>query len=401
QQIEFSEAMKEMQGNWIGKSTGADIDFPLSGSPRRGERGNAIPGFGYAEYRVANGINFENARKNRKNPTEAEQVLWNALRNRTSGYKFRRQHPIENFIADFVCLDAWIIVEIDGGYHTTEEQQDADRERDGLLKEIGFTTLRFTNEEVLIDLGNTIHKIKKACDLAISTSLAQKRDSHKPSPQQGEGWVRVFTTRPDTIFGVDFMVLAPEHELVKKITSPEQAPAMKDYLGYVNSRSERERMAEKKITGCFTGAYAIHPFSGKEMPIWVSEYVLAGYGTGAIMAVPCGDDRDHKFAKHFNISITNIIGDFYNGEEANPSKDAVLENSDFLNGMKMKEAIEVVIQKVEEKGIGKRKVNYKMRDAAFSRQRYWGEPFPIIWKDGIAVPLEEKDLPLKLPYVET
>lgn len=212
--------------------------------------------------------------------------------------------------------------------------------------------------------------------------------------------LRVYTTRPDTIFGVDFMVVAPELELVSEIKSAEQTAAVDEYLAYVKSRSERERMAEKKITGVFTGAYAINPFDGREIPIWTSEYVLAGYGTGAIMAVPCGDERDHKFAKHFNIPITNIIGSHYNGEEANATKEAILENSGFLNGMLMKDAIEVAIKAMEEKGIGIRKVNYKMRDAGFSRQRYWGEPFPITWKDGVPVALEEKDLPLLLPHMD-
>jgi leucyl-tRNA synthetase len=211
----------------------------------------------------------------------------------------------------------------------------------------------------------------------------------------------VYTTRPDTIFGVDFMVVAPEHELIESITTPEQKEAVEAYVTYVKSRSDRERQAEKKITGCFTGAYAINPFDGREIPVWISEYVLAGYGTGAIMAVPCGDERDFKFAQHFNIPITNIIGDAFNGTDANPTKDALLSNSGFLDGMKMRDAIEVVITKLEEMGIGKRKVNYKMRDAAFSRQRYWGEPFPIVWKDGIAYPLEESQLPLELPDVES
>lgn len=211
----------------------------------------------------------------------------------------------------------------------------------------------------------------------------------------------VYTTRPDTIFGVDFMVVAPEHELIEKITTAEQKEAVDAYITYVKSRSDRERQAEKKITGCFTGAYAINPFDGREIPVWISEYVLAGYGTGAIMAVPCGDERDFKFAKHFNIPITNIIGDAFDGTDANPTKDAVLSNSGFLNGMKMRDAIEVVIEKLEAMGIGKRKVNYKMRDAAFSRQRYWGEPFPIVWQDGVAYPLDEKELPLLLPDVES
>ena len=213
--------------------------------------------------------------------------------------------------------------------------------------------------------------------------------------------LRVYTTRPDTIFGVDFMVIAPEHELVEAITTTEQKQAVEDYISYVKSRSERERMAEKKISGVFTGAYALNPFDDREIPIWISEYVLAGYGTGAIMAVPCGDERDHKFARHFNIPITNIIGSYYNGEEANPTKDAILENSGFINGMIMKDAIDVVINKLEERGIGVRKVNYKMRDAAFSRQRYWGEPFPIVWKDGIAYPMDESQLPLELPHVDS
>ena len=223
----------------------------------------------------------------------------------------------------------------------------------------------------------------------------------------------VYTTRPDTIFGVDFMVVAPEHEILGKVVPATQQPAVDEYLTYVKSRSERERMAEKKITGCFTGAYAINPFNGLRIPIWTSEYVLAGYGTGAIMAVPCGDERDFKFAKHFSIPITNIIGDYFNGLEANPTKEAKLENSDFLDGIVMKDAIVIVIKKLEDRGIGTRKVNYRMRDAAFSRQRYWGEPFPITWQDeeaagaapagqslGIAVPLDESRLPLELPHIE-
>ncbi len=210
----------------------------------------------------------------------------------------------------------------------------------------------------------------------------------------------VYTTRPDTIFGVDFMVVAPELELVQQIKTTDQTNAVDEYIAYVKSRSDVDRMAEKKITGCFTGAYAVNPFNGKQIPIWISEYVLAGYGTGAIMGVPCGDERDFKFAKHFNIPITNIIGSHFNGQEANPTKEVPYNNSEFVNGMKYAEAAKVVIDKLEEKSIGKRKVNYRMRDAGFSRQRYWGEPFPIIWNDGVAVALEEIDLPLELPHVD-
>ncbi|MEY2595625.1 MAG: hypothetical protein RI965_897 [Bacteroidota bacterium] len=209
--------------------------------------------------------------------------------------------------------------------------------------------------------------------------------------------LRVYTTRPDTIFGIDFMVVAPEHELIGKITSAVQSNAVSNYIDYVNSRSERERMAEKKISGVFTGAYCKHPFNDRQIPIWISEYVLAGYGTGAIMAVPCGDERDFKFAQHFEIPVTNIIGEYYNGTEANPTKDALLQNSGFLNGLKMSDAINISIDKLESMGIGKRQTNYKMRDAAFSRQRYWGEPFPIIWKDDMAIPMKESELPIELP----
>ena len=209
--------------------------------------------------------------------------------------------------------------------------------------------------------------------------------------------LKVYTTRPDTIFGIDFMVIAPEHELVATITSSSQKAAVEAYLEYVNSRSERERMAEKKITGVFSGAYCQHPFNDRKIPVWISEYVLAGYGTGAIMAVPCGDERDFKFARHFDISITNIIGQHFDGNDANPTKEAILENSGFLNGLKMADAIGVAIDKLEEMGIGKRHTNFKMRDAAFSRQRYWGEPFPIVWKEDVAIPLPESALPLELP----
>ncbi len=236
--------------------------------------------------------------------------------------------------------------------------------------------------------------IGKSSGAEIDFEVFGTKDSDKKTS------LKVYTTRPDTIFGVDFMVIAPEHELVETITTAEQKTTVEEYIAYVKSRSERERMAEKKISGVFTGAYAVNPFDQRQIPIWISEYVLAGYGTGAIMAVPCGDERDHKFAQYFSIPITNIIGSFYNGEEANATKEALLENSGFLNGVKMKDAIDIVIDKLEEMGIGKRKVNFKMRDAAFSRQRYWGEPFPIKWKEGVAYPMDANELPLELPHVD-
>ncbi|MBK9301174.1 MAG: leucine--tRNA ligase [Bacteroidetes bacterium] len=215
--------------------------------------------------------------------------------------------------------------------------------------------------------------------------------------------LKVFTTRPDTVFGVSFMVLAPEHEYVQSITTPAQQEAVKAYQKYVTSRSERERLAEtKKVTGVFTGAYAIHPFTKKEIPIWISEYVLAGYGTGAIMAVPCGDERDYAFATFFNLDIPNIFKDIDISEKAYTEKNALIAHSSFLNDLSVKEASKVAIEQIESLQIGTRKVNYRMRDAGFSRQRYWGEPFPIRYdKDGIPRALPNEELPLHLPYLET
>ena len=216
-----------------------------------------------------------------------------------------------------------------------------------------------------------------------------------------EETLTVYTTRPDTIFGVDFMVVAPEHPAIEKLITSDTRVSVENYISYVKSRSDRERQAEKKISGCFSGGYAIHPFTGKKIPVWIAEYVLIGYGTGAIMGVPCGDDRDFRFAQHFSIPITNIIGEHYTGTAANATKDAVLQESDFLNGIVMRDAIPLVLEKITAMGIGRKKVNYKMRDASFSRQRYWGEPFPIRWDNGIARPLDESQLPLLLPQVET
>jgi len=229
--------------------------------------------------------------------------------------------------------------------------------------------------------------------------------------QAGEGYIEVFTTRPDTVFGVDFIVLAPEHELVPAITTPEQQEAVAQYQLYVQSRSERERMSEvKQVTGCFTGAYAAHPFTGRQLPVWISEYVLAGYGTGAIMAVPAGDERDHAFAQHFEIPVTNIFGEHYNGEAAYAEKHGTLTNSDFLDGMDIAAAGEAAVKAIESTGIGRRQVNYKLRDAGFSRQRYWGEPFPIIYKEDIPYAIDEPELdipealrrlPVELPAADS
>ena len=213
--------------------------------------------------------------------------------------------------------------------------------------------------------------------------------------------LEVFTTRPDTIFGVSFMVIAPEHEFVAQLTSADQKQAVEDYLEKTKNRSERERMADvKNVTGVFTGSYAIHPFSGKQIPVWISDYVLAGYGTGAVMAVAAHDSRDYAFAKQFNLPILPVVEGGEIEKEAYEAKAGKIINSDFLNGLEVKDAMKKVIAKIEELGLGKGKVNYRLRDAVFGRQRYWGEPIPVFYKNGIPQVLPENELPLLLPEVD-
>ncbi len=219
--------------------------------------------------------------------------------------------------------------------------------------------------------------------------------------------IEVFSTRPDTIFGATFMVLAPEHELVEKITTTEQKEEIEKYIEYAGKRSERDRMSEvKTITGCFTGAYAVNEFTGEKIPVWIADYVLAGYGTGAVMAVPAHDTRDYAFAKHFGLPIVQVVTDEKNtvsvDEEAYAeNQSGVLINSDFLNGMSVPNAKKAIIAKLEELGTGKGKINYRLRDAGFSRQRYWGEPFPIVYRNGLPYLVDESELPVTLPEVES
>ena len=210
----------------------------------------------------------------------------------------------------------------------------------------------------------------------------------------------IFTTRADTIFGVTFMVLAPESELVDQLTNESQKNEVLSYIEKTKKKTERERIADRTVTGVFSGSYAIHPFTGESLPIWISDYVLAGYGTGAIMAVPAHDSRDYDFAKYFSLPIIPLIEGCDVSEESFDAKEGVMINSDFLNGMTVREAIPAAISAVEERGLGYRKVNYRLRDAIFSRQRYWGEPFPIYYKDGMPYTLDESELPLELPEVD-
>lgn len=223
------------------------------------------------------------------------------------------------------------------------------------------------------------------------------------SLENSEEAITVFTTRIDTIYGVTFMVLAPEHELVSSITTASQKEEVEKYVEVAKNRSERERMTEvKRITGVFTGAYAINPFNGAKIPVWIADYVLAGYGTGAVMAVPSSDTRDHAFAKHFNLPIIDVL----EGPTSDITKDnfdpksGKMINSDFLNGLDWEDAKEKAMQKVEELGIGKRKINYRMRDAIFGRQRYWGEPFPVYYENGIPKLVDFKELPVTLPEID-
>ena len=223
-------------------------------------------------------------------------------------------------------------------------------------------------------------------------------------PVEGEAAeydMTIFTTRADTVFGVTFMVLAPESEWVAKLTTKGQKDAVDAYLLEAKKKTERERIAEtRKVTGVFTGSYAVNPFTNEQVPVWVSEYVLAGYGTGAIMAVPAHDSRDYNFAKTFNLPIIPLIEGCDVSQESFDAKEGIMCNSGFLSGKSVKEAIPAAIDEVERLGIGRRKINYRLRDAIFSRQRYWGEPFPIYYKDGIATPVPEDELPLQLPEVD-
>ncbi len=342
EEVDFSESMKDIQRNWIGKSSGAEISFRLTPNPsplgegRSGLTSKASP---HAEendkfsghfFKTTDNSYWQTLKKygreNRKKPTEAENILWQRIRNNQLGVKVRRQHSVHDFIVDFAILESKLVIEIDGDYHNQPDQKKYDESRTNFLKEFDLDLLRFTNEEVINNTELVISKI---------TAEIKEREQNKKSiaglpllreekGSEDEAVIKVYTTRPDTIFGVDFMVLAPEHELVKQITAGSHSAEMEKYLLYVQGRSEVERMAEvKKITGC-----------------------------------------------------------------------------DFLNGIVMKNAIEVVIRKLEERRIGERKVNYKMRDAGWSRQRYWGEPFPVIFRDDVPYAMDERDLPLELPPLD-
>ena len=262
-----------------------------------------------------------------------------------------------------------------------------------------------------VDWSDSIKETQKNWIGRSEGTEMQFRIAPSSTGRDGEGLLTIFTTRADTIFGVTFMVLAPESELVAQLTTAEHKAEVDEYLAYVKKRTELDRMANHNVTGVFSGSYAVNPFTGENIPIWISEYVLAGYGTGAIMAVPAHDSRDYAFAKHFNLPITPLIEGADVSEESFDAKEGIVCNSPAagketldgfsLNGLSVKEAIAKTKQFVTEKGIGRVKVNYRLRDAIFSRQRYWGEPFPVYYKDGMPQMVPEDCLPLLLPEIET
>ena len=385
--IDWPQPLKDSQTNWIGRSEGASVKFKVL--PPAPSGGGGVNARLTGDSSII-GVLLERAKEMRKNPTPAEDKLWKELRKRYLDVKFRRQHPIYRYIVDFVSLEKNLIIEVDGKIHEYQLDKDAQRTLE-LEQKKGFKVIRFSNEEVLNNLEDVIRNIEQTLN----------------SLPSGEGWggetIEVFTTRPDTIFGVSFMTLAPEHELVSKIVTPEQKAEVEAYIEATAKRSERDRMADvKTISGAFTGAYAEHPFTKEPVPIWIGDYVLAGYGTGAVMSVPCGDQRDYDFATHFGIAIPNIFEGVDISEEAYAEKSGfVLKNSGFLNGLGYKEATKMAIAELEKLGQGKGKVNYRLRDAVFSRQRYWGEPFPVYYDaDGMPQMIKTQYLPITLPEVE-
>ena len=414
--IDWSESIKESQRNWIGKSVGAEIVLPLA--PSQGGGTVATKSDAATPFFMTGGNNafrlIEEAKRMRKEPTDAEAALWELLRDKKLGDKFRRQHLIDDFIVDFVCLSKNLVIEVDGGYHNDPTQKEYDEQRTLYLNEKGFKVIRFTNEEVL---GNTEAVLTKIKDILVNTPNFSKQNNtfennevaFADSPfSLGEGQgVRIFTTRPDTLFGVTYLTLAPEHPLVLQITTEEQRAEVEAYIAATAKRSERDRMADTKtVSGAFTGAYAVHPLTGKQIPIWIGDYVLASYGTGAVMAVPAGDDRDYAFAKHFKGAkgmpeVINIFDKDISENAFTDKEGMTYQNSDILNGCtNFGEAVAKVLAALESKGAGKAKVNYRLRDAVFSRQRYWGEPFPVYYENGLPQMIGEEHLPILLPEVE-
>jgi leucyl-tRNA synthetase len=422
--LDWSDSIKEAQRNWIGRSEGALVRFRLKNTdltpgPSPEERGVGASDSRFRE--TTNGFLWtkliERAKHMRSNPTEAEELLWQTIRGHSTGGRIRRQHIIDKFIVDFVSIPKQLVIEVDGDIHDLQQEEDALRTLH--LGERGFKVIRFRNEEVLRDPEavrlRIIAELDARPDIAKDDDRADEehsplstgeglgvRSHFSPLPGRGVGGeVEVFTTRPDTLFGVTFVTLAPEHELVELITPAERRDEVMAYVTMAKNRSERDRMADvKKVSGVFTGAYCIHPFTGQEVPVWVGDYVLGGYGTGAVMAVPGGDQRDWNFATHFGLPIIAVTEGADISKEADERKDAIICSEGFLKGLTVPDAITRAIDELVKLGAGERRINYRLRDAAFGRQRYWGEPIPIYYKDGVPYALPESELPLKLPEVD-
>jgi leucyl-tRNA synthetase len=398
--IDWPEPLKEMQRNWIGKSVGAMMRFGLIPNPSPEEKGAQENGKKKG-YETANSFAWnllkENARTNRKKSTKAEEVLWQAIRNNQTEFKIRRQHAIEGFIVDFVCIPKKLIIEVDGGYHQDPNIVEYDKQRTQFLNDAGFEVIRFSNQEVINQTSEVFKSIQKKLQNISTTQVASS-----PSERAGgEAFIEVFTTRVDTAYGVSFLVIAPEHELVASLTTPEQKGDIDAYILATKKKSELDRMSDvKTVSGAFTGSYAINPLSGAKVQIWIADYVLAGYGTGAVMGVPSGDQRDYLFAKHFNLPIIPILDTQKTDKEADPTKEGKYINSELINGMGYQEATQTITAKLKEIGMGYGKINYRMRDAIFGRQRYWGEPVPVYFKNGLPYLIDESELPLLLPEVD-
>ena len=380
--IDWPQPLKDSQTYWIGRSEGAMVSFKvLQAATSESKKVN----LSFKE--------IEALKEKRATSTKEEELLWAELRKKKTSSKFRSKYTIGTFLVDFVCLAKKTIIEFSG-----KEDEAA---RTEYFESQGFSVKRFSKEEVLENISKVMSNIDYALQFP-SVPVKTANEKETVAEKSSEMEISVFTTRPDTVFGVSFMTLAPEHELVSKITTAAQKEAVEAYQKATAKRSELERMADvKTISGVFTGAYAIHPFTGNKIQIWIGDYVLAGYGTGAVMAVPCGDERDYAFANHFGLEIPNIFEGVDISEEACSTKEGVkIANSDFLNGLTYKKAMKRIIYEIEQKGFGYGKVNYRLRDAVFSRQRYWGEPFPVYYKNGMPQMIDKAFLPIVLPEVE-
>ncbi|AOW17402.1 leucine--tRNA ligase [Polaribacter vadi] len=383
EKIDWPQPLKDSQTNWIGRSQGAMVTFKVASTTKKTTKEVKLS---YKE--------LETLKDLRVNLSKAEGLLWDELKNKKGASKFRKKYTIGAYLVDYISAAKKLIVEFSG--------KEDEAVRTTYFNDQGFNVIHFTKEEVTENVLKVVAKINNAIQFLKPIQKLENTSDDNSNAIEESYKIDVFTTRPDTIYGVSFMTLAPEHELVSKITTDAQKAEVEAYINATAKRSERDRMADvKTISGAFTGAYAIHPFSGEKVQIWIGDYVLAGYGTGAVMAVPCGDQRDYDFAKKFGIPIPNIFEGVDISEEAHAGKEGtVIANSDFLSGLKYKKALKLSIFELEKRGFGYGKINYRLRDAVFSRQRYWGEPFPVYYKDGMPQMIDEKHLPIVLPEVE-